>query len=647
MRITLEVLLILALCSFSALADTFVSGPVAGIWTLSLSPYVAVGDIDVPAGQTLTIEPGVVVKFSGMFRFYVHGTLMAVGTPEARILMTHSVEQPDANWRGLRFFAAQGVSELGYCDISWGYAQGIVGNPDSRGGGVYVDSSLVYMHHCNFSHNKADVKGGAVCMRDSWAEIAFCTFSQNSCRSDGGGLFLDNCDSTWIHDNVIISNQALNGGGLVCMYSPALIEKNQITLNLAESSNGGAMLIDYSSPAIHQNTIRMNFANGSWGSGIYTKNYSNPLMVYNQFNFNGNAAVSCSNHSSPLLINNTITMNNNNGIWATQESHPSGTNNILWDNLFGVYHDSGSSILLTYSDVDGGMPGIGNFNANPCFVGGLDLQLMPYSPCIDQGNPLSPLDPDCTIADVGAYYFDQTQPQGMCNITATPLGAPIVLPPSGGTVYFTVLIQNTPDYFNLYDGWYSLQQPDSQVVPMLLRTNLYLAPGGALARTLTLTVSASAMPGTYTVYTYVGDHPASIEDWDSFTFVKSAGNGDNSDGQALVSLSDGQVCGSYPLKVQVLPRCTGLLRNYPNPFNPSTTLSYELRAAGFVNLRVYDTAGRLVATLVDGWRQAGTHEVTFDGSRLVSGVYFIRMQATEGPFGAGEFSAVQKMMLVK
>jgi hypothetical protein len=79
---------------------------------------------------------------------------------------------------------------------------------------------------------------------------------------------------------------------------------------------------------------------------------------------------------------------------------------------------------------------------------------------------------------------------------------------------------------------------------------------------------------------------------------------------------------------------------YPNPFNGSTVLSYQLPVLSHVGLGIYDTAGRLVATLADGWREAGTHEVTFDGSKFPSGLYLVKMQA-------GNYTAVQKMVLLK
>lgn len=65
-----------------------------------------------------------------------------------------------------------------------------------------------------------------------------------------------------------------------------------------------------------------------------------------------------------------------------------------------------------------------------------------------------------------------------------------------------------------------------------------------------------------------------------------------------------------------------LSQNYPNPFNPATTITYRLPTSGMVRLAVFDLLGREAAVLVNERRDAGSHEVNFDGSRFASGVYF-------------------------
>jgi FlgD Ig-like domain len=98
--------------------------------------------------------------------------------------------------------------------------------------------------------------------------------------------------------------------------------------------------------------------------------------------------------------------------------------------------------------------------------------------------------------------------------------------------------------------------------------------------------------------------------------------------------------------VHETPMALALHQNVPNPFNPTTAITYDVPAGGAsVTIRIYDATGRLVRTLVDGPNPAGTHSVSWDGRNsaggaVSSGVYFYRMTA-------GSFTASRRMVLLK
>ncbi|TSA23030.1 T9SS C-terminal target domain-containing protein [bacterium] len=91
---------------------------------------------------------------------------------------------------------------------------------------------------------------------------------------------------------------------------------------------------------------------------------------------------------------------------------------------------------------------------------------------------------------------------------------------------------------------------------------------------------------------------------------------------------------------ELQPTRFSLSQNFPNPFNPSTAISYQLAAVGFATLKVFDVLGREVATLVSGNRAAGVHTIRWDAPSMPSGVYFYRLQA-------GNFVETKKLLLAK
>lgn len=74
-----------------------------------------------------------------------------------------------------------------------------------------------------------------------------------------------------------------------------------------------------------------------------------------------------------------------------------------------------------------------------------------------------------------------------------------------------------------------------------------------------------------------------------------------------------------------IPENTTLYQNYPNPFNPETLIKYQLSKSSIVSIRVYDTLGKEVKTLVSGYKPAGNYEIRFDAAGLASGLYFYKL----------------------
>ena len=89
-----------------------------------------------------------------------------------------------------------------------------------------------------------------------------------------------------------------------------------------------------------------------------------------------------------------------------------------------------------------------------------------------------------------------------------------------------------------------------------------------------------------------------------------------------------------------MPKAYNIEQNFPNPFNPSTTITYQIPNDGQVTIKVFDVLGREVKTLVDEFKPANWYSVVFDASHLSSGMYFYSIHA-------GDYNAVKKMMLIK
>lgn len=200
-------------------------------------------------------------------------------------------------------------------------------------------------------------------------------------------------------------------------------------------------------------------------------------------------------------------------------------------------------------------------------------------------------------------------------------------------------------------GWvfvtYQNLQTNPQYLPYINELVAVKLDGSRVERIANLRVDKYRLPSDDQYYFEAHGCPSPdglrvifASDWDKGAYPVQAYVVDFRDKVLATSVRalDANVSGSRPT----------LIGNYPNPFNPTTAISYQLPAlrgaegseVSFVTLRVFDVLGKEVATLVNGELLAGLHQATFDGSRLNSGVYFYQLRV-------GAIVQTGRMVLVK
>ena len=322
-------LFVLLAVSFMLFAQTEIpAGSVSGDWDLAGSPYNVNGEIQIDAGETLTIEAGVTVNFAGHYKFIVLGQILAVGTDVNGIIFTAT--DVVAGWHGLRFLntttpvPVQLESQLVYCNIRYGRATGIA--PDYQGGALYCkDSSELLIQHCSFSDNSATT-GGTMYLQNSNIEMNFVEITGGVASGAGGGIYLNNSDII-LTDSEITGNASIyDGGGVNCFASDPVFTRVIIAGNTTEWNGAGISVFNNSSPV-----------------------FTNLTIVENLANHDG-SAIAC-------LYGSVINI----------------VNSIIWDNAYNaMYVETGTTCNITYSDLAIGSGqsyyGTGCITADPLFT---------------------------------------------------------------------------------------------------------------------------------------------------------------------------------------------------------------------------------------------------------------------------------------
>ncbi|MFH1861661.1 MAG: T9SS type A sorting domain-containing protein, partial [bacterium] len=247
-------------------------------------------------------------------------------------------------------------------------------------------------------------------------------------------------------------------------------------------------------------------------------------------------------------------------------------------------------------------------------------------------------DPPVAIPDYPSYVYADLNLAGTPRITIdlTPHNVPIQIPATGGSFTYDLDIDNVYGSSQTLDFWSLIIRPDSSLaVPLLLRTDITMPIGATISRAnLQQYISEGSQAGDYTFVFCGGQYPDTVYASDSFPFVKLATDA----GANLMAswFEDDEVAST--------PQDFAFAEPSPNPFNPTTTLTFTLPQAGAVKLEVFDVNGRMVGAKQSAacfaHYTAGTHQITFDGSNLPTGIYFARLQA-------GDYTAVRKLVLMK
>lgn len=532
-----------------------------------------------------------------------------------------------------------------------------------EGGAIYCDVTTVIEHlitlqNCSFISNSSDIRGGAIYLNGHVRlEATGCTFQDNT-APEGGGVYSWNDESlasTSFTSCDFISNVAVVGGGIACNdYSAATFTDCQFTSN--EADTGGAAACTNHSDATFDNCTFSNNMTEEWGGGMYIS-YSSPgvtdcifsnnsadlygggLIVYGPsanpsvvsptiqgctFDYNASqygGAINCY-WSSPTILECTLDRNGatafGGGIFCFMSNPTVDFTNITFStdgegifcNLSGPVIDNSN----VYGNADGdivGCPGyllLGpaqtcNISADPLYChldGDLEYAVDDDSPCLPGNNACGVL--------IGASGVGCSE--GMAAVALSSFAA------MGYEDYVEIEWSTAAEIGNA--GFNIHRAAGEESDRARINTEIIPAEGGELEGHLYSFTDHDIEGGVPYVYW--------IEDIDI-------------EGRSTMH-------GPLPVTMETPSYAFKVNTNYPNPFNPATTISFSLPAPTEITLRIYDVSGRLVKTLADAKPyRIGEHEIVWDGRNGIgalvdSGVYFYRLDAKQN-------STFGKMILVR
>lgn len=642
--------------------------------TLNLTdnPYVASGDIFVPAGVTLRIEKGVKLLMAQDADIMVEGRLLINGTADSPVSIKPNLAAGAKNWGSLTFTDAKDTCKLSYLEIS-GTTLG--DDPVNERGGVNGNNSHVIMDHLTVT----DVvypfyfEGGSTVLKNSTVVINH--ICNGGIHIGRGGALVEN--NTWLSTGKTINTDAIDIKGV----TDGIVRGNRLYNFNGFNSDGIDLGENCKNVLIEGNYIYGNRDKGISCGGNSTCTVRNNIIVACDLGIGIKDEGSKAELDHNTFVRNRIAIAAYTKVFGRGGGIANVKNCILAGSKGASYYaDEFSTVTLSYclSDVDL-LPGTGNRFGDPLFTDILNnnFQLLPGSPCINNGSPDSPKDSDGSVTDIGAPYV------------FNPIDFPVdKAAPYTASVVINEIMSNDNKDFKQGD-WIELHNPTDKDISLenwklcdegdidywenlidvnevdsndLFRfpANTILKAGQYLVVCRELDLFKAAYPeiknciGGLTFGLSKDDVLFLFDNNDSLvTVVNFSTNAPwpEADNSTTIGLRNPKHLNHLPLNWSVsngkgtpgtgngfvaimhqdykalIPTRFHLGQNFPNPFRTITTIQFALPEEQTVHINVYNIAGRLMEKIVNKRLPAGVHKVVWNARGYSPGLYFYRIKA--------------------
>ncbi|HPG40265.1 MAG TPA: T9SS type A sorting domain-containing protein [bacterium] len=586
--------------SITLAQPTLLSGVLEKDTTLTSihNPWQVDSDLVVPADITLTITAGVEINFNSAATLIIEedGKLVAAGTAENRIRFTNL---PEKKWNGVRFLNTRKDNYLGYVDMLYGDAGSYM---------LLVDNSKLLIESMTWvTPNKTvlEVDHPQLLVRNSvFPSVQSVEVVHGQTLADDDYLILDGntFGSTTDYNDVIDFSNCKRPGPILQAYNNIFLGGGDDGLDLdgCDAHIEGNLFTNF-----HRDPDNPGTSNAVSTGERYSRT-SDITLVRNIFINNDHSVLL--KEDCFLQAENNVFVNSTEAVvnfseWPLRDVAPGKgatfIGNIFWNNTapfenqFAQSGDTDPVIQVHQCLIDSAFHylGSGNIDADPLFVdAGNDFHLQDGSPAIGAGpNGL----------DMGRYVPAGVSISGEPDSVTTETTAALTIGGPGIT-HYRYNINNTADNWS--------DEISIQDHPVLQLSGL--------------------QPGTtYTVYVKGKNSAGTWQQQPEFATSKSW-------------IVDTLNTGIDHKKPQQLPAQCRLYQNTPNPFNPVTTITFELAQDGQVLLEIFNLYGQKVAVLAEGDYKQGAHLITWNAAPYAGGVYYCRLLH-------GNYNLSQKMLLLK